>query len=1169
MVVEDETIVAMDLRRSLEGFGYSVSGMAISGSEALEIATESRPDIVLMDVQLDGQMDGIEAARRLRDLFDVPVVFLTAYSNESTLQRAKTARPFGFLLKPFQDRELRSAIEVALYAHGMETKLRRREAWLNAILQGMADAVIAFDAAGFVTFMNPPAEALTGRSLERARGLTMAKMLRLMDGDRKVLPIDPTSGEGRPRGPAAAILFDAEGNETPVELTLTRLEDDKRRSEGTVVVLRDVSLRLKAEQAEALRRSEERLRALIDNGSDMVGVVDAELKLRFVSPSVCRILGYAEKELLGATILDLVNPEDREVMAEAMEAVRQRRHGVAPREYRIRRRDGSTVMVEAVTTHLLDHPLVRGIVINARDVTERWRMEAELRQSERIYRGLFEKANDCIVIFEPEDERVLEVNDRACETYGFDRSEFVGMSLKDLSENVDRGRGHVAATLAADSVYRFETAQYRRDGAPLNLEITASVVDLRGTRAIYSIGRDVTDRKRAERELLRANRRLEILNIIWREVASARSPRDVVRAALSRMVELGPFDFASVQVAEAPGQNLRVFATVGDLGLGPGEGAFLPFGSNPARCVADPAEVSHCPNLGANGSGCELARSHSGGGAGSCACAALLVEGAPPGRLHLVSRRPESLESGDLEVAREVAGVIGVVLHQGRLRAELADHQQRLQALVDNLPDGVVCLDQEHRVTLANPSGARLLRAIAGADVGDVVEKLVGRPAAEVTSVPPGDRSRIVNLETEDHRAFELAVVPLTEDRGGIVGYIIVIRELTRELEERKRLQLSERLVAVGQLAAGIAHDFNNMLQAISGLAHLIQNDDQAAPAVVEKARGISQQGKRGAKLVRQILDFSRVSVIERRPLRLEIVIKETMKMLEQVISEKVTVSTTIAPGEYVVVADPVQIQQVLINLAVNARDAMPEGGELTIDLDRVVFAVDKPRPFPQMAAGEWFRLKFSDSGTGMPPGVASRVFEPFFTTKGPGEGTGLGLAQVYGIVKQHEGFIDLETALGAGSTFVIYLPISRLAAHDEDSGEPVPDGVGSGELVLLVEDELPVRDVIHEMLESLGFEVVTAGSGAEALQVFERFRSDIDLVVCDVVLPGTGGIAFSKRVKELSADLPVILMSGYPVGDDARSELAAGTLNWITKPFSTEQLARIIARALPARDLQ
>jgi len=320
LVVEDEAIVAMDLRRALEGFGYQVPCVATSGSEAIKMARECRPDIVLMDIRLEGRMDGIEVAHKLNDSQDVPVVFLTADSSENTLQRAKKTQPFGFLLKPYQKGELRSAVEIALYKHGMERILHQRRSWLDAILRGMADCVIATDAAGFITFMNPPAESLTGRFLNEVRELTLARVLRLVDENREPIPLDEFASVEF-HETASASLIGVQGRETPVDFSVTRMQDEKGRPEGMAVVFRDVSLRLRLEQAEASRRAEEHLEALIEGGSDMIIVMDSELKIRFASPSIEQTVGFSPEEAIGRSMLDYIIPEDHDTVFSAMKAI--------------------------------------------------------------------------------------------------------------------------------------------------------------------------------------------------------------------------------------------------------------------------------------------------------------------------------------------------------------------------------------------------------------------------------------------------------------------------------------------------------------------------------------------------------------------------------------------------------------------------------------------------------------------------------------------------------------------------------------------------------------------------------------------------------------------------------------------------------------------------------
>ena len=354
------------------------------------------------------------------------------------------------------------------------------------------------------------------------------------------------------------------------------------------------------------------------------------------------------------------------------------------------------------------------------------------------------------------------------------------------------------------------------------------------------------------------------------------------------------------------------------------------------------------------------------------------------------------------------------------------------------------------------------------------------------------------------------------------------------------------------------------MLQAIMGCAEIIQSHPDLPEELMDKASGIAVQGGRGVHLVRQILDFSRISVSERRPLRAGVALAEIVDMLERIIPEKNNVVIEIETDEDHVLADPTQLQQMVTNLVVNACDAMPGGGQLRIGLDRVLFTADEPPPLPQMLADEWLRLTVTDTGTGMSPEIAAKVYEPFFSTKGPGKGTGLGLAQVYGIAKQHDGFLDFTTTPGAGSTFSVFLPP---AADDSVLDEPVVKEtvlpVGNGELVLLVDDNTSVRDTVHEMLERLGFDVVTARTGSEAIQVFDRFRPEISLLLSDIALPEMDGVEVSRRLREIDSDLPVLLMSGYPLDEDVRALLAGGTADWLAKPFTFDQLARLIGRVL------
>jgi CheY-like chemotaxis protein len=310
-------------------------------------------------------------------------------------------------------------------------------------------------------------------------------------------------------------------------------------------------------------------------------------------------------------------------------------------------------------------------------------------------------------------------------------------------------------------------------------------------------------------------------------------------------------------------------------------------------------------------------------------------------------------------------------------------------------------------------------------------------------------------------------------------------------------------------------------------------------------------------------VDFSRSATLERRPLDLTPFVKEMTKLLERTIPEHIAVIFCHGGDEYVVSADPTRIQQVVMNLALNARDAMPESGELRFTLARVQVDDAKRAPLPDMAAGEWIRLTVEDKGTGIPPEALPHIFEPFYTTKPPGLGSGLGLAQVWGIVKQHEGHIDVVTELGKGTRFIVFLP-----ALEESHPQPFDQTAtafirGQGETVLIVEDDTALRQALVDTLELLNYRVVQAANGREALNLLEQDEEAIELVLSDLVMPEMGGEALFHAIRRRGLDKPVVIMSGHPMESELERLQEDGLADWLLKPPSQESLAEAIASAL------
>lgn len=392
---------------------------------------------------------------------------------------------------------------------------------------------------------------------------------------------------------------------------------------------------------------------------------------------------------------------------------------------------------------------------------------------------------------------------------------------------------------------------------------------------------------------------------------------------------------------------------------------------------------------------------------------------------------------------------------------------------------------------------------------------------------------------------------------------LVVVRDVTSSRISQQRAQLQDRLAAVGQLAAGIAHDFNNILGTIMLYSEMMLNSGVVLPKDRERLATMFKQAQRGATLTSQILDFSRRSVMEEHELDLIAFLEDLKKLISISLPENVNVQYQFNGQDHLMVeADPTRMQQVIMNLALNSRDAMPQGGDFMLSVDSITVETGEP-PYPGMAPGRWIQVKISDTGEGIPPDVLPHIFEPFFTTKPHGQGTGLGLAQVYGIIKQHDGYIDVESALGEGTAFTIYLPQIEMSTSEQDPSTDREEVFGEGETILVVEDDDATRRALCEILEDLGYRVFYAQDGSAAVKVLEAENGSIDLVISDLVMPHMGGRELYDIIQERFHQVQMILITGYPLGEQTRELLDRRKVNWIQKPLTSEELANAVRAML------
>jgi signal transduction histidine kinase len=409
----------------------------------------------------------------------------------------------------------------------------------------------------------------------------------------------------------------------------------------------------------------------------------------------------------------------------------------------------------------------------------------------------------------------------------------------------------------------------------------------------------------------------------------------------------------------------------------------------------------------------------------------------------------------------------------------------------------------------------------------------------------------------------EAVISPVRDASGRIVNFVAVERDVTRERLLEEQVRQSQKIEAVGRLAGGVAHDFNNLLTIITGYSQLALERLKPEDPVAAHIGEVKKAADRAASLTRQLLAFSRRQVLAPQILDLNTVVANMDKMLRRLIGEDIELETRLAPDLDRVKADPGQIEQVILNLAVNARDAMPRGGRLTIETTNFVLNENYAQAHFPIRPGNYVMLAVTDTGTGMSPETLEHIFEPFFTTKEQGKGTGLGLAMVYGIVKQSGGYIYVYSELEHGTSFKIYLPKAEVKGEAQEAGPAEGHAARGVETILVVEDEASVRDLVKGVLERQGYSVLEARDGLEALEVCERHSGPIDLTLTDVVMPQMSGKELAARLKEKYPEMKVIFMSGYTEDSAIRSRILEKSAAFVQKPFGPEALARRVREVL------
>ncbi len=748
LIVEDESIVAMEIEERLKTMGYCVVGTVVGGEEAISVAEREKPNIILMDIILRGELDGVATAEIIHKNLQLPIVYLTAHSDEATLQRAKTTQPYGYVIKPFNETDLYTAIEMALYKHQAEIQLRHSEKILSTTLNNISDAVITCLPDTTIRFLNRTAQQMSNTSIEEALGKPVMEVFsnfKNISGTEYMNPIMHILNNPDIGFDEVFIYSNNAGQNFPVKLTSSTILTDEGTVEGLVLVLHNVEESLKSERLKA------RMDMVIDQAAELITIIRPGGEIIYVNPAFELITGYSQDEV--------------------------------------------------------------------------------------------------------------------------------------ISKNA------------------------------------------------FTFGRDI----------------------------------------------LGIINSPEIKDALMKGDTWK----------------------------------------------------------------------------------------GDV-IARHKKG---------------------------------------HNISL------------------------------------------------------ESIFSPLVDSRGRVVNVVVLGRDVSTERRLAEQLRQAQKLEAVGQLAGGIAHDFNNLLTVINGYAEFALGQTENLSVMMNALREIQKAGKRAASLTSQLLGFSRKQIMKPREIDVNQIIRETDKMLNRLIGEDISITMELAPDLKSILADPGQIQQILINLTVNARDAIRHednrNNNKMIVIGTSNFEIDEDfiKNFPGSKKGRYIRIRFQDNGIGIEPKLQDKIFEPFFTTKEVGEGTGLGLSMIYGIVKQNHGNIYVESEKGKGTCFYIYWPVLKQTRKCDNDTRVIGKLARGHERVLVVEDDISVREFAVEALRSLGYVVFEASDGVRAIDKTVKENLDFDILMTDIVMPDMGGRELAERMQELRPGVKVLFTSGYTDDSKLIEGVIEKNLPFLQKPYSVSDL--------------
>jgi PAS domain S-box-containing protein len=992
LIVEDERIPAEEIKSNLEYLGYTITSIVSSGEDAVREAEESRPDLILMDIKLKGEMDGIEAAKRIRASADIPIIYITALSDRQTIERTKVTEPLGFVHKPVEEKELNTSIEMALLRHKMERRLKESEERFRDLVEKAGIAILIDDKKGNFKYFNKRLLELFGCEAQELEGQPIQSIIHPEDVQR-VLEFH----KGRIQGKKVPSRYEfrgvkKDGSTIYIEVDVVTLKE-RDRIVGTRSYLWDITERKQAETA--LRESEEKFRNIFENATDGMVYLDTRGRIVDVNESAVRMFGGTRKELLGKHFSKIgVFPKKILPLILKCFKIALKRKRYTLNDLVIKNKKGEEIYLESTASSLKKNNEIVGLLVISRDVTERKKAEEELIRLSTAMRI----SSDSIVLSDLKGN-IIDVNEATLKMYETeDREDLIGKSAFDLiaPEERRRARGGLKQVLKKGYNRNQEYHVVTKKGTKLPVEMSSALMKDSHGKPIGFVGmsRDITERRRAESQL--------------------RNQAEILR----------------------------------------------------------------------------------------------------------------------------------------------------------NVQDSVIVTDVEGKISHWNEGAVQIF--------GYSSEEMLGESITKVCK--PEERERIAASQLEMLRKgtpfsgewegirkdgepvwLILSTVPMKGPKGEISGLLGVGKDITdrkKAEKEKERFQEqlihSEKMAGIGTLTSGIAHEFNNLLQIIKGYTEFA-NRTQKPQDIQEAFDVVISNTERARRIVRDLQSFARQEVSKRERVDAADLIDSVLSLTSEYLEKHNIKVVKKYKNSPLIKVNRGEMEQVFLHMVTNARDAMlPEGGKLKIKVVQSTQNVE---------------ISFSDTGEGIEKESLSKIFEPFYTTKGPvGKseipGIGLGLSVSYGIVKRHGGTIDVESQVGRGTTFTISLPFEEEKQERErkkikekkNTTDPQPLNI------LVVDDEEEICRMMSKWLSLEGHEVNYTMTGKKAISLAKK--KHFDLIFLDMVMPGIPALDVLDKLNEVSPASYVFIMTGKLMDNNLSNQLKQkGASGYLQKPFELDEVLKIIKK--------